>query len=183
MPSLIALYAKSTLRLEGPLIWRGSFLQEIFKNKGPATVCSEYRDVSIADTSCKDYHATLWPRLLASLEESAHPTQCGGLLRRGADITAHFARAHWERAHVLRRTAVQIYVGQTTAFAGLCRQLGFGGARSDEQIADLFRLFGVDTTIQEFARALAESAADDIGIPMHSQLVLDSRLHRRVLHL
>eukprot|EP00973_Karenia_brevis_P083367 11563243-Karenia_brevis.AAC.1 len=47
------LYTKVCLQMRPPIQWRGGMLCELFKNKGTASSCSNYRDVTIADDGAK----------------------------------------------------------------------------------------------------------------------------------
>ena len=49
--------ARAAWRLESPLAWRGSFIQEIYKGKGDPYDCDCSRDVAVASLAPKDYHA------------------------------------------------------------------------------------------------------------------------------
>ena len=52
-------------------------------------------------------------------------------------------------------SCARIVIDQTSAFAGVCLQQGLTSPLSDEQLAFLFSVFGVKTTVQELTRTLS----------------------------
>eukprot|EP00974_Lingulodinium_polyedra_P012203 1177202-Lingulodinium_polyedra.AAC.1 len=68
---------------------RGGSIVELWKAKGSASVCSNYRDISIKDLQGKDVSVWWRSKFRPYLEEATGDTAFGGLHGRGADLMAH----------------------------------------------------------------------------------------------
>ena len=104
---------------------RGGSIVELWKAKGSAALCSNYRDITIKDLQGKDISAWWRSRLRPRLEEATGDTAFGGLHGRGADLMAHSSRLHWQLLQSRGTSGSQLYVDLSTAFASVMRQLAF----------------------------------------------------------
>ena len=50
-------------RFQEPLAWRGAYLVELYKGKGPIDHCGSFRDIHLKDRTAKVYHSMLRDQL------------------------------------------------------------------------------------------------------------------------
>eukprot|EP00969_Alexandrium_andersonii_P331262 14641252-Alexandrium_andersonii.AAC.1 len=122
---LFPLTLRAALRLEEPLMWRGSCIVELYKGKGDSTSTDSFRDVWIESYGAKDLHAFVRSAFFPHVEGFARDTQCGGLRSLGADVAQHLARAVWDYASVIGKPIALLFVDLTRAFASLVRELAY----------------------------------------------------------
>ena len=103
--------------------------------RAPPALTSNSRDISLADTTAKDFHSFLRTIFIGHVEEAALDTQCGGLGGRGTDHAMHVSRAHWHRLHSCRIAGAQLLLDLSAAFASVVRELLFTKERSKEAAA------------------------------------------------
>ena len=114
---------KSCLRLEEPIQWKGSHLRELYKGKGPVTLCPSYRDISLADDAGKCFQRGIRAHLEDDLRSFSRPTQCGGIDGRGVDFGVHAVQAFVAWAEVSSDSSGLLFVDAIAAFSSVIRGL------------------------------------------------------------
>ena len=80
-------------RFQEPLAWRGAYLVELYKGKGPIDHCGSFRDIHLKDRTAKVYHSMLRDQLSGAYTATTLDSQCGGIAGRGTDVASHLCRA------------------------------------------------------------------------------------------
>ena len=147
---------------------------ELWKGKESASLCSSYRDISIANTISKYYSTFLREHLMISYADYAKNTQCAGMAKRGTDTAMHLCRAHWPYSKFKGRNAGQLYMDLESAFASVAREIAFYGVASVESIAFIFLKLSIPPSVH---RILLQSLGGqcplrEAGASKHLQFVL-----------
>ena len=173
-----AMALKAAWALAPPLAMRGGSIVELWKAKGSAALCSNYRDVSIKDLQGKDVSAWWRSKLRPYLEQATGDTAFGGLHGRGADLMAHISRLHWQVLRARGRCGSQLFVDLSTAFASVMRQLAFSHdeAFSDEMVASILTAFSMPAEAMADVRRIVASpdALSEARVALHCRLCVQT---------
>ena len=164
----------SSLMGTHPLMWKGGFIAELYKNKGDPSQHSSFRDISLEDISSKAFCKVLRWRAQVGYAQFLRPMQFGGVPGRGPDLCQHFGRASFEAGRALRLSTGHVYVDLSSAFASVSRELLVGFAPGAGSLQEFIKKFGI-------SEAFAQQVMDIMQSPTALQRVLEDQHAVRVM--
>ena len=149
-----------------PFDWLGATLQEIPK-KGSKILCSNYRDILLANTAGKIYKKALRSSVAPFIDSYILDSQCGGFAHRGVDFGSHFVRNRLNLAKHMRMSLGILFLDVQSAFASIMRCLAVPQRLSDLHIFRIFNKLGFQPSVfGEFIACVSgPSACQEAGLP------------------
>ena len=130
---LFPLRTKTVLKIAPPLQWRGGMVSELFKGKGCSSMCSNYRDIMLADVSGKNFSKLLRHNLVPAARRYVVLTQYGAGMNAGDTSKAHvYLKSMIDISSLWQNSLAILFLDIVSAFASLLRRIVFDVDLGDE---------------------------------------------------
>ena len=171
-----------------PATLKGGRLQEIWKRKGCAAECKNYRGILVADGISKVVTGMMQQHINPLYAKTVPKMQCGAVAQRGTDFAHHLAASYVAKTQLQNRCLFMLFLDLEKAFDFVVREYVMGlpqdfkgcpmahltglGLPADEarrlvqemeQDGDLLKRIGVHATICELVKALHSKAWARVG--------------------